>query len=114
MKETSVGVQSFSWLLLTISIGAEVVGTIALRFADGFTRPLPSLLVGISYATAIWLMSLAVKKLEIGLAYAVWAGGGTALVAIFGAICFGESMTFWRSIGIVMIVLGVVALNLDA
>lgn len=71
------------------------------------------MLVWASYAAAIWLMSIAVKTLEVGLAYAVWAGTGTALTAALGILCFGESMTPLRMIGIVMIVFGVVVLNLD-
>jgi small multidrug resistance pump len=108
-----MGVQALSWALLAASVAAEVAGTIALRYADGFTRLIPSLMVGVSYAGAIWLMSIAVKTLEVGLAYAVWAGAGTALTAALGSLCFGESMAPLRMIGIVMIVFGVVVLNLD-
>jgi len=109
-----VGPQTFSWLLLAASVAAEVAGTIALRHADGFTRLVPSLVVGVSYATAIWLMSISVRPLETGLAYAVWAGSGTALIAAFGIIWFGESVTLLRAAGVAMIVAGVVVLNLDA
>ena len=76
-----MGMRNFSWLLLAASIAAEVVGTLALRHADGFTRALPSAVVAAAYALAIWLMALAVRQLEVGLAYAVWAGAGTALIA---------------------------------
>lgn len=109
-----MGPQTFSWLLLAASVAAEVAGTIALRYADGFTRLVPSLVVGVSYATAIWLMSISVRHLETGLAYAVWAGSGTALIAAFGIIWFGESVTLLRAAGVAMIVAGVVVLNLDA
>lgn len=109
-----MGLQTLSWLLLAASVVAEVVGTIALRYADGFTRPFPSLVVGASYAAAIWLMSISVRHLEVGLAYAVWAGCGTALTAVLGIAWFGESMTFQRVAGVVMIVIGVVALNFEA
>ncbi|RSZ31924.1 MULTISPECIES: multidrug efflux SMR transporter [unclassified Variovorax] len=109
-----MGPQTFSWLLLAASVAAEVAGTIALRHADGFTRLVPSLVVGVSYATAIWLMSISVRHLETGLAYAVWAGSGTALIAAFGIIWFGESVTLLRAAGVAMIVAGVVVLNLDA
>jgi small multidrug resistance pump len=105
--------QALSWLLLAASVAAEVAGTIALRYADGLTRPVPSVVVGASYAAAIWLMSIAVKTLEVGLAYAVWAGAGTASTAALGILWFGESMAPLRMIGIVMIVVGVVVLNLD-
>ena len=108
-----MSVQTYSWLLLVASIAAEVAGTIALRYADGFTRPVPSLVVVASYAAAIWLMSMAVRHLEVGLAYAVWAGSGTALTAALGILWFSESMTLLRISGVVMIVIGVVVLNLE-
>ncbi len=108
-----MSVQTYSWLLLVASIAAEVAGTIALRYADGFTRPVPSLVVVASYAAAIWLMSLAMRHLEVGLAYAVWAGRGTALTAALGILWFSESMTLLRIAGVVMIVIGVVVLNLE-
>ncbi len=66
--------QTFAWLVLAASVVAEVLGTLALRYADGFTKPLPSAAVVVCYACAIWLMSLAVRHLEMGLTYAVWAG----------------------------------------
>ncbi|PKO65653.1 MAG: hypothetical protein CVU22_18760 [Betaproteobacteria bacterium HGW-Betaproteobacteria-16] len=102
-----------SWLLLAVSIVAEVAGTIALRYADGFTRLVPSLVVTAAYAAAIWLMSMAVRQLEVGLAYAVWAGSGTALTAILGILWFSESMYPMRMVGVVLIVAGVVVLNME-
>jgi len=108
-----MGLQTLSWLLLAASIAAEVAGTIALRYADGFARLTPSLVVGASYAAAIWFMSIAVRHLEVGLAYAVWAGSGTALTAVLGILWFGESMTLLRIGGVAMIVIGVVVLNLE-
>lgn len=103
-----------SWTLLFVSVGAEVVGTLALRHADGFRRLGPSLLVAASYLTAIWLMSLSVRKLEVGLAYAVWAGCGTALTALLGIVLLGESYSLLKLAGVALIVLGVVVLNLSA
>lgn len=108
-----MGMRNFSWLLLAASIAAEVVETIALRHADGFTRALPSAVVAAAYALAIWLMALAVRQLEVGLAYAVWAGAGTALIAVCGVFLFGETVTLARCLGVAMIVLGVVVLHLD-
>lgn len=100
-----------AWLLLAASIAAEVAGTIALRYADGFTRVLPSLAVACFYALAIWLMSISVRHLEIGLAYAVWAGVGTALTAVVGMLWFGEAVHAARLTGVALIVAGVVCLN---
>lgn len=105
--------QTVSWFLIAASVLAEVLGTIALRYADGFTRPLPSLTVVLSYSAAIWLMSLAVRHLEVGLTYAVWAGTGMALTAVIGILWFAESASFLRVSGLVTIILGVILLNLS-
>lgn len=105
---------TFAWLVLAASVLAEVLGTVALRHADGFTRLWPSAAVAVCYACAIWLMSLAVKHLEMGLTYAVWAGAGTALTAMLGMIWFGETTSALRLAGLGCIVVGVVALNLSA
>ena len=104
----------FPWLFLSASVLAEVLGTLALRYADGFARLWPSAAVVACYASAIWLMSLAIKFLEIGLTYAVWAGAGTALTALLGIIWFQESTSILRLLGLGFIVVGVVTLNLSA
>lgn len=106
--------QTFAWLVLAASVVAEVLGTLALRYADGFTKPLPSAAVAVCYACAIWLMSLAVRHLEMGLTYAVWAGAGTALTALLGIIWFEEATSALRFAGLGCIVAGVIALNLSA
>lgn len=105
---------TFAWLVLAASVLAEVFGTIALRCTDGFTRFLPSVITALSYATAIWLMSISVRHLEVGLTYAVWAGSGTALTALVGILWFGESADLLRLAGLSCIVLGAIALNLSA
>jgi small multidrug resistance pump len=103
-----------AWLLLAASVLAEVLGTVALRHANGFTRIGPSVVTAVCYAGAIWLMSWSVRQLDMGLAYAVWAASGTALVAVVGMVCFGEATSPWRLVGLGLIVLGVVALKLSA
>ncbi len=105
---------ALAWLLLVASILAEVLGTVALRHADGFTRPMPSIVTAALYATAIWLMSLSVRQLDVGLAYAVWAGAGTALTAVIGMALFSEPTHASRLLGISLIVVGVVTLHLGA
>jgi len=104
---------ALAWLLLAASIAAEVAGTLVLRYADGLTRLWPSLGVAALYALAIWCMSLSVRQLELGLAYAVWAGVGTALTALLGMLWFGEASHLARLLGLLFIVLGVVCLHLD-
>lgn len=105
---------TFAWLVLAASVLAEVFGTIALRYTDGFTRLLPSAVTALCYATAIWLMAISVRHLEVGLTYAVWAGSGTALTALLGILWFGESASLLRFTGLGCIVIGVIALNLSA
>ena len=105
---------TFAWLVLAASVLAEVVGTIALRYADGFTRIFPSVLSGLCYSAAIWLMAIAVRHMEVGLTYAVWAGSGTALTAVLGMLWFAESARFLRQAGLSFFVLGDIALNLTA
>lgn len=104
---------TFAWLALSASVVAEVLGTLALRTADGLTKPWPSIAVVVCYGCAIWLMSVSVRQLEMGLAYAVWAGSGTALTAAIGMLWFQEAFTWLRVLGLTFIVLGVLALNLS-
>lgn len=108
-----MGSSFIAWLLLAASVLAEVLGTIALRHADGFTRLVPSLLTTALYGLAIWLMSLSVRRLDMGLAYAVWAGTGTASIACLGMVFFAEPTSAVRFIGIALIVAGTVVLHFN-
>ena len=101
-----------AYFLLFLAIVSEVIGTSALRASAGFTRLGPSLIVVAGYAAAFYLLSLTLKQLSIGTAYAIWSGLGTALIAIIGVIVFRESFSLWQGAGIVLIVAGVVLLNL--
>lgn len=101
-----------SWVLLAVAIVAEVVATIALRFSNGLTRLWPIIIVVVGYAAAIWLLSLSVKSLYVSVVYAVWAGVGTALVAVAGALFLGEGMTWAKAGCLGLIIAGVVGLNL--
>ncbi len=80
-----------AWIYLAAAITTEVIGTVFLRFTDGFTRPLLSALVVVIYGVSLWLTALALRELEVSLAYAVWAGVGTAAVAVIGMAAMGES-----------------------
>jgi small multidrug resistance pump len=103
-----------AWIYLAIAIASEVVGTVFLRFTDGFTRPAPSTLVIATYAASLWLTALALRELEISLAYAVWAGVGTAAVAVIGMAALGESVNVLKVASITLVIGGVVGLNLSA
>src|SRR5690242_20298549 len=102
-----------AWIYLGAAIVSEVVGTVFLRFTDGFTNPTPSALVLITYALSIWLTALAVKGLEISLVYAVWAGVGTAAVAVIGMAAMGETVNALKLASIALVIGGVVGLNLS-
>jgi small multidrug resistance pump len=102
-----------AWIYLAAAIASEIVGTVFLRFTDGFTRPAPSTLVIATYAVSLWLTALALRELEISLAYAVWAGVGTAAVAVIGMAVLGESVNALKVASIALVIGGVVGLNLS-
>jgi len=97
-----------TWLLLATAIVSEVGGTTALKLADGFTKPLPSLAVAVGYGAAFFLLAQVLKSMSVGVVYAIWAGVGTALVAIVSFIFLGETIEWPAWIGIALIVAGVV------
>ena len=78
------------WLFLLVAIVSEVVGTTALKVADGFTRLWPSLVVVVGYASAFSLLSLTLKSIPVGVAYAIWSGVGVVLIALFGWLFLGQ------------------------
>jgi small multidrug resistance pump len=102
-----------AWIYLSAAIATEVVGTVFLRSTDGFTKPLPSLVVIVTYMLSLWLTALALKGLEISLAYAVWAGVGTAAIAIIGMSAMGETVNALKLASIALVIGGVVGLNLS-
>ena len=102
------------YVLLVAAIAAEVMGTLAIRAADGFTRPVPSAIVVVGYGTAFYLLSLVLRELDIGFVYAVWAGAGTALVAAIGMAFLGESTNAVKVASLVLVIAGVIGLNLSA
>ncbi|WP_069172192.1 DMT family transporter [Streptomyces griseus] len=98
--------------LLAAAIAAEVAGTTAMKYSEGFTRLWPSLVTVVGYAVAFVLLAQTLKTLSIGTAYAIWAGVGTAAVAAIGILWMGESAGPVKLAGIALIVAGVVVLNL--
>ncbi|UXZ53527.1 multidrug efflux SMR transporter [Halomonas sp. 7T] len=100
-----------TFIFLTLAIMAEVMATSALKASMGFTRPLPSLLVVVGYGVAFYLLSLVLRTLPVGIAYAIWAGLGIVLVTLVGIVAFGEKPDVPAVIGISLIVAGVVTLQ---
>ncbi|MEE4294016.1 MAG: SMR family transporter [Xanthomonadales bacterium] len=99
------------WLFLSIAIVSEVIGTSALKASEGFTRLWPSLIVITGYALAFYFLSLTLKAIPVGVAYAVWAGAGIALIALIGWLFFGQALDAPAVIGMGLIVAGVVVIN---
>ncbi|MBU3725166.1 MAG: multidrug efflux SMR transporter [Burkholderiaceae bacterium] len=101
-----------TWLYLGIAIAAEVAGTIALRYTDGFSRPLPILIVALGYGLAFFLLAKVVQVLPLAITYAIWSGVGIALVGIIGWVWIGQKLDLAALIGIALIISGVVVINL--
>ncbi len=99
--------------LLAVAISTEVTSSALLPRTEGFTRPGWSVLVALGYAVSIWLLTLVVRTMPVSVAYAIWAGAGTALVAVAGVVFLGEGLGVVKGTGLVLIVLGVVVLNLS-
>lgn len=100
-----------AWLMLAAAIAVEVAGTIFLKLSQGMTRWLPATGMAACYLAAFVLMSFSLKSLEVGTAYSIWAGAGTALVTVAGVVWFGESLGWLKMLGTVLIVVGVVLLR---
>ena len=103
---------SKQWLFLSLAIVSEVVATSALKSAEGFTRLWPSAVVAAGYTCAFYFLSIALKTIPVGVAYAVWSGLGTTLIVLIGWAFLGQKLDFPALAGILLIVLGVVILNL--
>ena len=100
------------WILLGLAIAAEVIGTSFLRASDGFTRPVPSVVVVLGYATAIYLLSLSLRQIPVGVAYAIWSGVGVLAIALLAWVVLDQKLDMAAILGMGLIVLGVVVINL--
>ncbi|WP_028302744.1 DMT family transporter [Oceanospirillum maris] len=100
-----------SWLFLATAIVAEVIATSALKSSEGFTKLWPSVIVVIGYGLAFWLLSITLKTIPVGIAYAVWAGAGVVLVALMGWFFFQQKLDAMGILGIGLILSGVFVLN---
>ncbi|MER7948499.1 MULTISPECIES: DMT family transporter [Streptomyces] len=98
--------------LLAGAIAAEILATTSMKYSEGFTRLWPSLVTGAGYLVAFALLAQALKTLQVGTAYAIWSGVGTAAVAVIGFLFLGESLNAAKIAGIVLIIAGVAVLNL--
>ncbi|MFJ8633275.1 DMT family transporter [Streptomyces sp. NPDC093568] len=100
------------YLLLAGAIAAEVAATTAMKYSEGFSRLLPSLVTALGYLLSFALLAQTLKTVSVGTAYAIWAGVGTAAIATIGIAFMGEGLTATKAAGIALIIVGVVVLNL--
>jgi small multidrug resistance pump len=100
------------WITLLLAIIFEVTGTTAMKLSEGFTKPLPSVAMTLFYILSLAMLTLALKKIDVSVAYAIWSGVGTALIALIGIWVFGESLSILKITSIILIIIGVVGLQL--
>ena len=100
-----------NWLFLAIAIVSETIATSALKSSEGFSRLLPSILVVVGYAVAFYFLSLTLRTIPVGIAYAVWSGVGIVLIALVGWLVFGQKLDTPALLGMGLIVAGVVVMN---
>jgi small multidrug resistance pump len=102
------------WLYLICAILLEVAGTTCMKLSQGFTKVLPSLLLFLFYGLSFIALTFCVRRMDVSLAYAFWAGLGTALIAVIGIIYFKEPVSTVKLVCLALIILGAVGLNLTS
>lgn len=100
-----------SFIILFFAILSEVIATTSLKFSEGFTKLVPSIIVVIGYGLSFYLLSLSLKVFPIGVAYAIWSGVGLVLTVIAGIILWRETLDWARVAGIILIIAGIILIN---
>ncbi|WP_204103203.1 MULTISPECIES: multidrug efflux SMR transporter [Spirulina sp. CCY15215] len=103
-----------SWIYLILAISLELAGSTCLKLSDSFTKVLPSILLFVFYGLCYYFFAIALKTIDLSVAYAIWSGLGTTVVAIIGIFQFKELISIKQVLAIGMIVIGVVLLDLLA
>ncbi|UGV41491.1 multidrug efflux SMR transporter [Methanococcoides orientis] len=103
-----------SYVFLFAAILFEVMGTTCMKLSEGFTKTLPSIMIFVFYGVSFTLFTLALKRLEVSLAYAIWSGIGTLSITAIGIFYFDETLTALKVGSIALIVIGVIGLNLSS
>jgi small multidrug resistance pump len=99
------------YIYLTIAIIAEVIATASLKASEGFSKLAPSLVVLVGYGIAFYFLSLVLKTIPVGVAYAIWSGLGIVLITIVGFVLFGQKLDSPAAIGMLLIISGVFVMN---
>ncbi|WP_350979358.1 multidrug efflux SMR transporter [Shewanella sp. AC34-MNA-CIBAN-0136] len=101
-----------SWIFLSVAILTEVVATSALKASDGFSKLAPSIVVIVGYVLSFYFLSLALKGIPVGIAYATWAGLGIVLITAIAWVMYGQKLDLGALVGMTFILIGVVVMNL--
>jgi small multidrug resistance pump len=101
------------YYLLLLAIAFEVCGTTCMKFSQGFSKLLPSILIFVFYALSFFFLTLALKGLDVSISYAIWAGLGTALITVIGIFWFKEPVNALKMVSLIIVVAGVIGLNLS-
>ena len=100
------------WILLLLAIGSEVIGTSCLKLSEGFSKPIPTLVVLVTYATAMLLLSRVVQTIPLGITYALWSGIGIVAIVLVGLFAYKQVPSPGQLVGIATITAGVIIVNL--
>ena len=100
-----------NFAILFFAILSEVIATSALKFSEGFTKLVPSVVVVLGYGLSFYLLSLSLKVFPIGIAYAIWSGVGLVLTVIAGMLIWKETLDWARVLGIILIIAGIILIN---
>ena len=101
------------WLYLILAIVLEVSGTTSMKLSQGFTRTLPSVLMFLFYGLSLSALTLALKTIDVSVAYAVWSGLGTALIATVGVLWMKEPLNALKVVSLMLIIIGVIGLHVS-
>ena len=103
-----------AYVYLAAAIIFEILGTISMKYAEGFTKVVPSILIFVCYGICFVTLTIALKTLPVSLVYAIWAGVGTAIMAVVGLYFFNEPLPLQKIVATSLIILGVVMLNFSS
>ena len=101
------------WIYLIIAVTSEVIATLALKQSNGFSNLIPSIITILGYCSAFYFLSLVLREMSVGVAYAIWSGVGVVLVSIIAYSRFGQKLDLPAIAGIILIITGVMIINLS-
>jgi small multidrug resistance pump len=100
-----------TYLFLSLAIAFEIIATSALKASEGFTKLVPTLIAVVGYSIAFYCLSLTLRTMPLGLAYAIWSGAGIAILAVIGWLVFKQPLDLPGFVGLALIIIGVTVLN---